>query len=403
MRIGIVGSRIAGSYAAILLARQGHEIVIFDRDLDREKPCGGGVTYKALRTMSWFREHRLPHTEIRALNMATVEGATASLPLRHPIHIFSRSMLDSSLRESAISEGARLVPERVVNVVAHREQWILTTNASTHQVDYLIGADGASSSVRAALAERFRATDLSLALGYYVPGVFHQDRVMTLFQEQGFRGYLWSFPRTDHTSIGILKWLPEANAKSLRQRVEDYILRHYPSVRSEAQFYAARIPCLSRDTLKRQKVCGRNWALLGDAAGFADPITAEGIHFALRSAELLATAFKAQQTNSYENLWRNDFGHDLQRAASWRDRFYVGRFLFDSFIRQAIRLTRHSPTVQHLTDQTISGSMTYARLRRKLVAHIPQILVEVLRRQCFRHPPTLPTSPPRESSYDTSR
>ncbi len=255
----------------------------------------------------------------------------------------------------------------------------MRTPRSSHEVQFLVGADGVGSSVRKAVIGKFPAADLSLALGYYIPGLHHPDRVLAVFQERGFSGYLWSFPRVDHSSVGILRWLPEANAADLRQRVASFIEERYPDSRAGAQLYAARIPCLSYEHLRDQAACGRSWALLGDAAGFADPITAEGIYFALRSAELLAGAFARGEPLSYEQSWRADFGRDLMRAAGWRDRFYAGNFLCRSVTRRVVQAARSSHMLETLTDRLVCGETSYEELRRRLILHLPRIVVETLR------------------------
>ena len=379
MRIGIVGGRLAGSYAALLLRGLGHEVLLFDGSTEREKPCGGGVTSKALRQIAWFRDHSLPHTEIRTLRMITPEGRCADLPLRRPIHIFARATLDLSLRDAATQAGAKFIPEKVTRLVPADGGWELSTQGGRYEVSFLAGADGACSSVRAVTAGKYRADDLSLALGFYLPGLYHPDTVLALFQESGFQGYLWSFPRVDHSSVGILRRLPYAKAQDLRRRVVEFIGNRYPGPARDLRFYAARIPCLSRETLKKQRVCGPNWALLGDAAGFADAITAEGIYFALRSAELLANSLGRGNPLAYEADWRQDFGAELERAAKWRDRFYGGKFLFQSFTSRAVQITGLSSTVQQLTDNLICGVNGYDALRCQLLIYFPRILVEAIR------------------------
>ena len=166
----------------------------------------------------------------------------------------------------------------------------------------------------------------------------------------------------------------------------EFISSRYPQAGQDKQFYAARIPCRSRRRLIEQRVCGRNWALLGDAAGFTDAITAEGIHYALRSAELLAGVFRRGRPEDFEQEWRTDFGGDLERAAAWRDRFYAGTFLFRTFIHRAVQIARLSPTAQLMTDALISGKSTYQELRRQLIFRSPRILVEALCNTSFGAP-----------------
>jgi flavin-dependent dehydrogenase len=378
MRIAVVGARLAGSYASLLLSQIGHEVFLFDDSTVKEKPCGGGVTSKALLRMPWFRGNSLPHSEIRRMRMIAADGCAADLALRHPIHVFSRSALDCSLREASVRAGARFIPERAARCVQHRATWLVSTAKGEYEADFLVGADGATSTVRACTIGRFLAEELSLAVGFYLPGVYHPDTVITVFQPEGFRGYLWSFPRVDHSSVGILRWLPETRSAELVGRVAGFIAEHYPEAGSEKRFYAARIPCLGRQSLIGQRVCGTNWALLGDAAGFVDAITAEGIYFALRSAELLCEAIRRSVPVSYQSLWRQDFGAELERAALWRDRFFTGHFLFRAFTRRAVQATRRSRTVRVLTDRLICGHYTYERLRMHLILKTPLILVEAI-------------------------
>ncbi len=378
MRFGIIGSRLAGAYLGLLLRQAGHEVLLFDNSAGREKPCGGGVTAKALRTIPWLTERGLPHTVVDTLRLITHRGGRADMRLINPIHIFSRSTLDAALRADAIGAGARFFPLRASRFVSANRKWTIFAEGREFEVDFLAGADGATSSVRAAVASKFAASDLSLALGYYLPGIHHQNSLIVVFQEPGFQGYLWSFPRVDHSSVGIVRWLPDAEAADLRDRVTRHIDSHYHDASPAKAFYAATIPSLSVGSLRSQRVCGPGWALLGDAAGFADAITGEGIFFALRSAELLARAIKDGRPADYEQAWRRDFGSLLVRAAALRERFFGAWYRGGSVVEQAVRLTGRSRTVAQLADALISGKVNYDRFLTLLLWKSPRIFRDFL-------------------------
>lgn len=379
LKIGIVGARLAGSYAALLLARSGHEVLLIDPGLEEEKPCGGGVTAKAHRTVPWLSEQRLPHTTIRSVRLIAWGGRRTDLHLEHPIQIYSRKTLDRSLREAALTAGARHLAERALSLTQRGKGWAIRTQEGTCEVDFVVGADGAKSTVRGCLAGRFALADLALALGYYVPGHVQPDRIIVAFQEPGFIGYMWSFPRVDHVSAGILHWLPGVKAVELKQRLSRFMAEIYPEDVRGKQFYAARIPSLSRRRLSRQRVCGKDWALLGDAAGFVDAITGEGIYYALRSAELLATAIREDQPGAYERYWRRDFGKELMRAAAWRDRFYGAAALWSPVREYAFSAAAGLPVFDRFFDRLVAGQCTYGQTLLKAFFHAPAVVLEVLR------------------------
>ena len=386
MRIGIVGARLAGAYSALLLLTQGHEVFLFDPAPDGEKPCGGGITGKAVRTFPWILETVLPRNDISMLELTTQDGRSAAMGLRQPIHVFSRALLDGALRHCSIRAGARFIPQRVHRVLPRSCGWsIVTSLREQYNVDFLIGADGANSAIRTVVSNRLEGRDLSLALGFYLPGVHHPNRILVCFQEKGFHGYLWSFPRTNHASVGIVHPLAGIRTAEMRHRLAAFIAERYPGhVSCPSRFFAARVPCLRRRTLVNQHVCGRNWALVGDAAGFVDALTSEGISFALRSAQLMAQSLEEGNSTTYEEHWRADFGLDLERAAVWRDTFYDGALLNRSIPSRMVQMIRGSATVRRIADRLICGRHSYPEMRARLLSRSPIILAEAMWSRLFR-------------------
>jgi flavin-dependent dehydrogenase len=150
-------------------------------------------------------------------------------------------------------------------------------------------------------------------------------------------------------------------------------------VMEQAEFYSAPVPCLGPRSWKKNEVSGPGWALIGDAAGLADPITGEGIYFAFRSAEILAETFGRPE--EYPRRVWSELGQDLARASEIYGRFYHGRFLAGDFRKRTIQLSRHSRTLRRILGDLVTGNQPYVGLKKKLFFSIPSIGVDLITRR----------------------
>jgi flavin-dependent dehydrogenase len=111
---------------------------------------------------------------------------------------------------------------------------------------------------------------------------------------------------------------------------------------------------------------------VGDAAALADPITGEGITYALRSAVLLAEVLRADGSPvRYPERVLADFGRGLLKAATIRDRFYG-----PGLARRMIRYSGRSPALQHVLSDLVLGEQGYVGLKRRLLRAGPRFLLE---------------------------
>ena len=123
-------------------------------------------------------------------------------------------------------------------------------------------------------------------------------------------GYIWVFPRCGHMSVGICgKGEPAA---SLRRRLEVYMSQHGISWKG-ATFYSHLLPCLDTASWRNNRVAGEGWMAVGDAAGLVDPITGEGLYYAIRSADLAARSLLSELGGLAEKL----FGFGVDHAYAW--------------------------------------------------------------------------------------
>ncbi len=362
MKIAVLGGGPAGAFAGELLASAGFPVTIVDEKLAWEKPCGGGLTAKALETYPFLAAGDAPKRFIDRAVLVASNGARATLRLRRPLAIYSRLVLNGLLLDRARRTGATVIQDRVIAAEHRAGLWQLRGKQGDYTADFCVVATGARNPLRH-LGTEPRPQDAYVALGYYVPG--EQDHVEIQFLNQ-FEGYLWIFPRTDHLSVGICGKIQEfGGTPQLRRIVEDYMVeRGIPF--DEAQFYCHLLPSLTPASFERNRVGGEGWAAAGDAAGLVDPITGEGLYYALRSADLLASCVREERIADYPHRLRADLMDDLHFGSQLAKRFYRGRFLLGSVTTRMVQFCRRSPTFEDLMQDLLAGSQSYLGLKHRL-------------------------------------
>lgn len=367
--VAIVGAGPAGAWAAWRLTRLGARVTIFDGSHPREKPCGGGVTKRALDLVRpALADVSLPSVRIAAARFE-VDDISADVPLAEDpgpdggLAVFSRAAFDAALLDAAVRAGATHVSERVTDVNMTPGGVELRTAARVHRAAWLIGADGANSLVRRRLARPFARNQLSVATGYFVHGASAPEIVVRF--ETDPSGYIWSFPRPDHLALGICAEANGAQPGPLRARVAKWASRRGLATGARLQPYSWPIPSLRTSDWEHERATGERWVLVGDAAGLVDPLTREGIFFALQSAEFASGALAAARDGPrlYEAHLRSAIYGELSHAARLKAGFYHRPFL-----RLLIEALTHSARVRGVMADLIAGRQPYATLKRRLLA-----------------------------------
>src|ERR671928_1582991 len=96
-KIIVLGGGPAGSFAAERLARAGLRTILFDEKLAWEKPCGGGLTYKAYHQYPFLIENSTPKKFVTHTNLAAPSAGCVSMPLSQPLVIYARYDLNNML------------------------------------------------------------------------------------------------------------------------------------------------------------------------------------------------------------------------------------------------------------------------------------------------------------------
>jgi geranylgeranyl reductase family protein len=369
MNITIVGAGPAGAWSAILLAKRGHSISLIDPQAPWEKPCGGGVTAKALSSVDIF-DSELPRQNIDRITIYFGDRTNVTVSPREPIAVVSRKDLGTRLLQEAERVGVSFLKTRVTRIHPSGRKWLLTTRESELHADFLVGADGATSLVRRSVTAGLAPQDLCVTLGYLIPGM--PTSQMKIFFVPHFEGYIWSFPRQHHLSYGLITRSEPGWTARAKVLLSNFITADLGGdVMEQAEFYSAPVPCLGTRSWKSNQIAGDGWALIGDAAGFVDPITGEGIHYAFRSAQILSETI--DQPNQYASRAWNEIGRELARAARMYRTFYGGSFLAGDFKKRTIQFSHRSRTLKTILGNLIAGNQSYLGLKKKLIFSIPRI------------------------------
>ena len=375
--VAVLGGGPAGAFAAEGLAKGGFRTILFDEKLAWEKPCGGGLTYKAYQQYPFLLDNECPKKLVHRTVIGAPDSGEAAMDLTHPLVIYSRLQLNGMLLERAARAGAAIEKTRVMQIERRDKGWRLRTREGAVEADFCIVATGARNPLRD-VGTQWSAVDTMSALGYYVPA--SQERIDIQFLPK-LEGYIWVFPRCGHLSVGICgKGEP---AQSLRGRLDAYMLeRGIP--RRDAVFYSHMLPSLESNGWRGNRVAGEGWMAVGDAAGLVDPITGEGIYYAIRSGDLASRVLLndvhglVEKAAAYRAVLAREFAHDLEFASTLAKRVFLGRFLFRTVPQRMVDFMRRSPRFRDLMQDLFAGTQPYLTLRQRLLRNLNGTLQEAI-------------------------
>ena len=303
----VVGAGPAGSAAAAWAARAGHDVVLADAAVfPRDKTCGDGLTPRAVAELDhlglgeWVRAHGT-NRGLRAAGF----GQELLLPWPGgtlPDHgsAVPRTELDARIRQVALDDGATAMEgARAVDVQrdGDRVSAVVFEDGRTVACRKLVVADGVRSPLGRVLGREWhRETAYGVAARGYVTSARSDDPWISSHLElRGTRGellsgYGWVFPLSDgevNIGVGTLATAKRPAGVQLKPLLDFYA----DSRREEWQLTGdvrAKASALLPMGGAVSGVAGRNWALVGDAAGCVNPLNGEGIDYGMETGRTLA-------------------------------------------------------------------------------------------------------------------
>jgi geranylgeranyl reductase family protein len=398
----VVGAGPAGSTAARALALGGARVRLLERArFPRNKPCGGGLTTRALRRFPHLSAalDRIPAHYISRLYLEGPKGRGVVLTSPTPAVVTIRRVeFDQALARLAVGAGAELIEDAWVSGVRADDDGarVVTRAGREFRADYLVAADGVNGILtrRLGLNRGWGETGVALDVMEETPNerlrAIDPDTLWVSYGQGGADGYGYIFPKRDHTNVGI-----GCLRSSLRERVavppyemqqrfvselrrrglvegganrEDFTPYHLP--------LGGPIPDTARGRV----------LVAGDAAGFVNAYTGEGIYYGMVSGELAARAILDDSAfddprrgttaaTRYVRAWKREIGGEL------RDSLLIQRYLF----RDAARIdgvVTGAGVHRAVGDAIIAyvmGTLSYREARHLLLRRFPRALFRLLK------------------------
>jgi geranylgeranyl reductase family protein len=406
----VVGAGPAGSTAARALARAGVRVRLLDRAaFPRNKPCGGGISARVLTRFPYL-ERELPRIATHGVSRLYLEGPDGDAVIVEsdgPAALMVRRVeFDALLVAMAREAGAEVVAGAdVVNAAETRDRVVLTTrDGRCFDAPIVVAADGVHSVVarRLGLNAGWPASAVAFDMMEETPRSALRDLdPSTLWVAYGYEpnpqsvrnpqsailnpppGYAYIFPKRDHVNIGVgfvlshyreIGVAPYDLQRGFIDRLRGRGIVEGDSVRSN--FTPFLIPV--GGPLRKP---GRGRVLLaGDAGGFVNGFTAEGIYYAMVSGELAAGAILARGGGVRGLARRYRRACDYEIGTELRDSVAVQRFLFADRrrIARVIDGARREPGATQLVLEFAAGRRSYRDVRRRLLARSPLLAGRVV-------------------------
>jgi geranylgeranyl reductase family protein len=309
----VVGGGPAGSAAALRAKqlRPDARVLLLDRaDFPRDKACGDGIAAHGCDELALLGVPDLiaDYRPTRRLSVISPGGAQVTATVARPNYVVPRMVFDARLVEAARARGVEVRRHRVRTLAAGDDRVVLDGAVTARAV---VAADGANSAMRRLIGiPPPPDKHLAIAVRGYADLPDDDDAQLIAMQRDGWPAYAWSFPIGDgraNVGFGMLRSGLAATGLPGREVLHGRLAALLPHLPAR-DLRAHHLPL----SPGRPRPGAGRVMLAGDAAGLINPLTGEGIYYALLSGRLAGQA-AVQEAGDPLPAYRRELGHALGR------------------------------------------------------------------------------------------
>lgn len=309
--VAIVGAGPAGASCAFWLAKSGAKVVIFDHSHPREKLCGGIIPEEVTQIFPPLADFK---NKTPFKNRVLIEVGKKKFfyePSKHKgFYQVLRSEFDMFILNEAQKAGAVWMRDRVKSTKNEKGEWNISSKSDKVRAKFLVGADGARSLVKGYIGQKVEDSELVIAIGSAIPDA--QDRILKIQLHK--YGICFIMPKPNCVLAGVAATLARACEVRLSDIFKSFAQKEGVEINARKK-WTALMPYFRGSSFKKLRVAGDNWLLVGDAAGHCDPLTGEGIKYALWGAKIAADCILNRRVGEYQKMCWDSFTKKLALSA----------------------------------------------------------------------------------------
>lgn len=393
----IIGGGPAGSTAAYYLGLKGIKTLLIDKNrFPRDKPCGGGISIRTLTRFPYLKKsiQNIPVNWIYRVYLESPNGLSIEHTAKNPLYFMIRRNEFDNLLFNLAKKKVRVLENSFVDKIEISPQ-----NAQVHirgdrsySCNIIIGADGINSIVArlSKLKTDKKRDTYAIVMQEETPfdnlyiSPEKRNTMYVYYGIQGHYGYGYVFPKLHHINLGIGYRMDYYLKKIKRNPYENYLifvdkLREDNLIQGNSlkkNFNTYTIPVGGPN----HKTYTNRILLCGDAGGFVNAFTAEGIYYAMVSSECAARTaedsiklndFSSKQFRKYELLWKKEIGLDLAKSVKIQRNILFNPNKIDRIVKAA---TMDQKLADLLTKYSIGEIYYYKFLCLALIRIAPLYL-----------------------------